>query len=135
LCSVFLFYFAFNFLTIYDKLVADPRNGDTVCTSCGAVVADRAISDEADWRVFTDDSDSQSKVRVGAAYNPLQAYSLTERNAMERDVSEKKEDHAFRFDEPMETTICVCVSLLFRLVMFVSYKCPRTNFISLNLAS
>jgi hypothetical protein len=49
-------------------------------------MSERIVSEEAEYRVFSDDSASKSKVRVGAAYNPFMEYSLTENSKLERDV-------------------------------------------------
>lgn len=77
----------------------DHHSGDWICTQCGTVSADRLISDEAEYRIFTDDSESQSKVRVGAAYNPLMEYSLTEKSRLERDEKEFLWDGLKNIDE------------------------------------
>jgi len=62
-------------------------NGDAVCEGCG-LVQQRIVSEDAEYRVFSEDSASKNKVRVGAAYNPLMEYSLTERSRLERDEKE-----------------------------------------------
>jgi len=77
----------------------DHHSGDWICTQCGTVSADRLISDEAEYRIFSDDSESQSKVRVGAAYNPLMEYSLTEKSRLERDEKEFLWDGLKNIDE------------------------------------
>lgn len=65
----------------------DHRSGDMICSACG-IVCERVISTEAEYRLFSEDSSSYSKIRVGAAYNPLMEYSLTEKSRLERDEKE-----------------------------------------------
>jgi transcription initiation factor TFIIIB Brf1 subunit/transcription initiation factor TFIIB len=65
----------------------DQRTGDCICTECGTVQKERLISTDAEYRVFSEDSSSYNKIRVGAAYNPLMEHSLTEKSKLERDVS------------------------------------------------
>ena len=50
-----------------DSFVYDYRGGDQVCVSCGAVKNERMICEEAEYRLFNDDSSSQNKVRAGPA--------------------------------------------------------------------
>jgi hypothetical protein len=83
-----------------DTFTEDHRAGDWVCTACGNVVQSRLISHEAEYRIFSDDSESKSKIRIGAAYNPLSMdYSLTERNRLERDEKEFLWDGLKNIDE------------------------------------
>ena len=37
-----------------DDLISDHSTGDIVCRSCGTVLGDRFISDEAEWRDYED---------------------------------------------------------------------------------
>lgn len=69
------------------KILIDERSGDQICSECGFVSQERTISLEAEYRVFADDSASQSKVHYGQLYNPFMEYSLTENSRLERDVS------------------------------------------------
>lgn len=68
-------------------MFVDHKAGDQICSSCGQVASERLIAQDAEYRVFSEDSASYGKIRVGAAYNPLKEYSLTEKSRMERDVS------------------------------------------------
>jgi len=77
-----------NSCQTYAELVEDHKAGDQICGSCGAVASERLISQDAEYRIFSDDSSSHSKIRIGAAYNPLQEYSLTEKSRLERDEKE-----------------------------------------------
>lgn len=68
--------------------VEDNHTGDRICSSCGAIQQERIISEEAEYRIFSDDSESKNKIRVGAAYNPLQEYSLTQKSTLHREDKE-----------------------------------------------
>jgi len=70
------------------SFVEDERSGDQICSECGFVSQERTISLEAEYRVFADDSASQSKVHYGQLYNPFMEYSLTENSRLERDEKE-----------------------------------------------
>jgi len=72
----------------HTELVEDHRCGDQICATCGVVAQERLISQEAEYRVFSEDSASYSKIRIGSAYNPLMEYSLTEKSKLERDEKE-----------------------------------------------
>jgi len=72
----------------YSELIEDHKAGDQICRNCGAVATERLIAQDAEYRVFSEDSASYGKIRVGAAYNPLKEYSLTERSKLERDEKE-----------------------------------------------
>jgi len=72
----------------YSELVEDHKAGDQICFNCGAVATERLIDQDAEYRVFSEDSASYGKIRVGAAYNPLKEYSLTEKSKLERDEKE-----------------------------------------------
>ena len=50
-------------------MIEDHRAGDLICSECGLVVGDRVIDVGSEWRTFTEDSNSRS--RVGAAENLL----------------------------------------------------------------
>ncbi|CAF1210604.1 unnamed protein product [Adineta steineri] len=52
-------------------LIEDYRAGDMICPECGLVVGDRMIDVSAEWRTFSNDSDTKDMSRVGAASNPL----------------------------------------------------------------
>jgi len=52
-------------------VVEDSKMGDIICSGCGLVKEARSVSPEAEYRCFADDEDSQTKVRVGASYNPF----------------------------------------------------------------
>eukprot|EP01129_Flabellula_baltica_P013765 TRINITY_DN645_c0_g1_i1.p1 TRINITY_DN645_c0_g1~~TRINITY_DN645_c0_g1_i1.p1 ORF type:complete len:214 (-),score=27.74 TRINITY_DN645_c0_g1_i1:48-653(-) len=51
------------------RLVLDEAKGDIICRDCGRICSDKLISDDAEWRTFADDSSSQNRSRVGAAYS------------------------------------------------------------------
>jgi len=70
------------------EFITDERSGDTICSTCGGVSQERLVSQEAEYRVFADDSASKSKVHYGNAYNPFMEYSLTESTKLERDEKE-----------------------------------------------
>jgi transcription initiation factor TFIIB len=53
-------------------LVEERSSGDTVCGSCGRVLADRLIDTSSEWRTFSnDDAANDDPSRVGDAANPL----------------------------------------------------------------
>jgi len=70
------------------NLVEDYKQGDMTCSDCGAINSERLVSMEAEYRVMNEDSGSQSKIRVGKAYNILQEHTLTEKTKLERDEKE-----------------------------------------------
>lgn len=72
----------------YASLVEDHKAGDQICGNCGAIAQERLISQDAEWRVFSEDPNSYNKARAGPAYNPLAEYSLTEKTRLERDEKE-----------------------------------------------
>jgi len=72
----------------YAELVEDHKQGDQICSNCGAIAQERLIAQDAEWRVFSEDPNSFNKARAGPAYNPLMEYSLTERSRLERDEKE-----------------------------------------------
>ncbi|KAF2496634.1 transcription initiation factor-like protein iib [Lophium mytilinum] len=54
------------------NLVEEFSSGDTVCGSCGRVLADRIIDTRSEWRTFSnDDQGNDDPSRVGEAANPL----------------------------------------------------------------
>jgi transcription initiation factor TFIIB len=54
------------------NLVEEFSSGDTVCASCGRVLADRIIDTRSEWRTFSnDDQGNDDPSRVGDAANPL----------------------------------------------------------------
>ena len=54
------------------NLVEEFSSGDTVCASCGRVLADRIIDTRSEWRTFSnDDQGNDDPSRVGEAANPL----------------------------------------------------------------
>jgi transcription initiation factor TFIIB len=54
------------------NLVEEFSSGDTVCGSCGRVLADRIIDTRSEWRTFSnDDQGNDDPSRVGDAANPL----------------------------------------------------------------
>ncbi|PRP80148.1 hypothetical protein PROFUN_12231 [Planoprotostelium fungivorum] len=71
----------------------------TACDSCGLITESRNIATDAEYRVFSDDSESKNKIRVGSAYNPLMEYSLTEKSRLERDEKEFLWDGLKNVDE------------------------------------
>lgn len=71
-----------------NELEEDRRSGDTICSQCGTVQSERLISQEAEYRVFSEDSASYEKIRIGQSYNIFRDYSLTERSRIERDEKE-----------------------------------------------
>jgi len=52
------------------------------------VVTERLISEEAEYRVFADDSSSETKIRIGAAYNPYLEHNLSSSKQLGRDENE-----------------------------------------------
>ena len=50
--------------------IDDPKTGDTICTNCGCVVADKKIDQGQEWRSF-DRSQENSKARTGLPISPL----------------------------------------------------------------
>ncbi|VUZ55205.1 unnamed protein product [Hymenolepis diminuta] len=55
----------------YSILIEDAHAGDMVCSTCGLVVAERAIDVGSEWRTFANDANAKDMSRVGAAENPL----------------------------------------------------------------
>jgi len=53
-----------------EDFIDDPRTGDTICTQCGSVVADRNIDQGKEWRSFSYDEE-KSKARTGLPTSPL----------------------------------------------------------------
>lgn len=52
--------------------LATPDSHETVCGSCGLVLADREIDQHSEWRTFSnDDQNNDDPSRVGDASNPL----------------------------------------------------------------
>ncbi|KAJ1612726.1 transcription initiation factor TFIIB Sua7p [Cryptosporidium canis] len=48
-------------------VVYDSKSGSEICTRCGVVVEDRVISEEQEWRSFSNDgNDGNSKSRIGS---------------------------------------------------------------------
>mmetsp|Transcript_20174 Transcript_20174/g.27826 ORF Transcript_20174/g.27826 Transcript_20174/m.27826 type:complete len:211 (-) Transcript_20174:130-762(-) len=60
-----------------DGFVYNYREGDQVCKRCGKVVDERMISEEAEYRLFNDDSSSQSKIRAGPATSTFMLTDLS----------------------------------------------------------
>ncbi|KAL6706551.1 transcription initiation factor IIB [Coniothyrium glycines] len=68
-----------NVLMICPDCREDPPNlveefsaGDTICGSCGRVLADRIIDTRSEWRTFSnDDQGNDDPSRIGDAANPL----------------------------------------------------------------
>ena len=65
-----------------------PSSGDLICHNCVAIMQSRFVSDEAEFRVYSDDDSSKSCVRVGASYNPNMPYSLTSKYRIDQDDTE-----------------------------------------------
>jgi len=72
----------------YSQLVEDHRSGDLICSNCGSIGQEKLIGTDAEYRVFSEDSNSYNKIHYSGAYNPFQEYSLTERSKLERDEKE-----------------------------------------------
>jgi len=72
----------------YSQLVEDHRNGDLICSNCGNIGQEKMIGNDAEYRVFSEDSNSYNKIHYSGSYNPFQEYSLTERSKLERDEKE-----------------------------------------------
>eukprot|EP00741_Cyanophora_paradoxa_P003064 tig00000663_g2975.t1 len=53
------------------ELVEAMREGDMVCSACGAACPDRIIDEHSEWRTFANDDGGVDHNRVGAANNPL----------------------------------------------------------------
>lgn len=54
------------------NLVEETSSGDTVCGSCGRVLAEHAIDNRSEWRTFSnDEAGNDDPSRVGDAANPL----------------------------------------------------------------
>ncbi|KAF2871881.1 cyclin-like protein [Massariosphaeria phaeospora] len=54
------------------NLVEEASNGDTVCASCGRVLAEHVLDTRSEWRTFSnDDQGNDDPSRVGDAANPL----------------------------------------------------------------
>ncbi|KAF2661241.1 cyclin-like protein [Lophiostoma macrostomum CBS 122681] len=54
------------------NLHEEASDGDTVCASCGLVLAERMIDTRSEWRTFSnDDQGNDDPSRVGDAANPL----------------------------------------------------------------
>lgn len=52
--------------------LATPDSHETICGSCGLVLADREIDQHSEWRTFSnDDQNNDDPSRVGDAANPL----------------------------------------------------------------
>ncbi|CAO2647892.1 Nn.00g088140.m01.CDS01 [Neocucurbitaria sp. VM-36] len=53
-------------------IVEEFSSGDTICGSCGRVLADRIIDTRSEWRTFSnDDQGNDDPSRIGDAANPL----------------------------------------------------------------
>lgn len=50
-----------------DRVVLDPSGGKFVCTDCGLVVGERLITDESEWRTFSNDhgAGNDDRNRIG----------------------------------------------------------------------
>jgi len=83
-------------------MVEDHSSGDVICSKCGLVQVERSISTEAEYRLFSDDSGSASKVRVGASYNPFFEHKLTSNSKWERDEKEFLWDGFKNIEELLE---------------------------------
>ena len=59
-----------------DDFVEDERSGDTICRECGVVFQEKRMSEEAEYRLFRDDTSSHKRQRVGPSYNPYITPSL-----------------------------------------------------------
>jgi len=80
-------------------LVEDHKNGDLICSTCGSIAQERLIGTDAEYRVFSEDSSSYSKIHYSGSYNPLMEYSLTEKSKLERDEKEFLWDGLKNIDE------------------------------------
>jgi len=55
-----------------ENVIQDPRGGTLVCTQCGLVVSNKLISDDAEWRNFSEsDRRGADPNRVGGGYDEL----------------------------------------------------------------
>ncbi|KAF1947792.1 cyclin-like protein [Clathrospora elynae] len=52
-------------------LIEEFSAGDTICGSCGRVLADRIIDTRSEWRTFSNDDQPKDASRVGDAANPF----------------------------------------------------------------
>jgi len=55
----------------HTKTVTDSREGIEICAECGHIVNTNIVSQEAEWRNFSDDFNSGDKSRVGMAKNEM----------------------------------------------------------------
>ncbi|MES1922425.1 Transcription initiation factor IIB [Bonamia ostreae] len=57
---------------VQSVVVKDTREGQNVCTSCGLVLGHRIISDDTEWRTFSESNDKGVDMnRVGGPSHPL----------------------------------------------------------------
>jgi transcription initiation factor TFIIB len=53
-----------------EKIRYDYERGETICTSCGAVISESMVDLTQEWRAFDEDQSSR-RVRTGAALTPM----------------------------------------------------------------
>ncbi|KAF2456951.1 cyclin-like protein [Lineolata rhizophorae] len=76
------------------QLKDDATAGDTICMSCGTVLAARMVDTRSEWRTFSnDDQNNDDPSRVGDAANPLLNGSQLQTNIAFGDSARSKELH------------------------------------------
>lgn len=76
------------------NLIEDFQSGDTLCESCGVVIAARGIDTRAEWRTFAnDDQNTDDPSRVGDGPNPLLNGSQLQTSIAFGDSMRSKELH------------------------------------------
>lgn len=60
------------------EIITDYREGNNICTNCGLILGGQLISEESEWRTFSDDGAGKKDDgnRVGGPENPLYNLSL-----------------------------------------------------------
>lgn len=97
----------------------DSVSGDHVCTGCGLVLAQRAVSDEAEWRTFDDDpagGEGDAQVRVHA---PAEAHRRLSAQVATRLVSGQAGDMTVAVEKAHKSLIqhtCSWMGLPYRVV-------------------
>ena len=54
-----------------ERVILDSAGGKFVCRNCGLVCGDRLVTDESEWRTFSDEKGVADRNRVGGPDNPL----------------------------------------------------------------
>jgi len=73
-----------------EALIHDYDTGETICKNCGLVIEDTSMNTGPEWRAFTQEEESRSRVGMPESYSVYDKGLTTTINQIDRDASGRK---------------------------------------------